>query len=37
MDIKQKIKDNMGIQKDSADKLKYWTKKHDELELAYVE
>ena len=37
MDMKQKIEDNGRIQKDSKDKLKHWRKRHDELELAYVE
>lgn len=37
MDMKQKIEDNGRIQKDSRDKLKHWSKRHEELELAYVE
>jgi structural maintenance of chromosome 4 len=37
MDIKQKIEDNQRIQKDSKDKLRHWTKRHDDLELAYIE
>jgi structural maintenance of chromosome 4 len=37
MDIKQKIEDNGRVQKDSRDKLKHWRKRHDELELSYVE
>ena len=37
MDIKQKIEDNGRIQKDSRDKFKHWNKRHEELELAYVE
>lgn len=37
MDIKQKIEDNARVQKDSKDKLRHWRKRHDELELAYVE
>ncbi len=37
MDITQKIEDNARIQKDSKDKLRHWRKRHDELELAYVE
>ena len=37
MDLKQKIDDNGKMQKDSRDKLKHWKKRHDELELAYVE
>ncbi|RSH93703.1 hypothetical protein EHS25_006350 [Saitozyma podzolica] len=37
MDIKQKIEDNQRIQKDSKDKLRHWTKRHDDLELAYID
>lgn len=37
MDIKQQIDDNTRIQKDSKDKHKHWKKRHDELELIYVE
>ena len=37
MDIKQKIEDNQRMQKDSGDKLKHWKKRHNELELAYIE
>ena len=37
MDIKQKIEDNHRLQKDSKDKLKHWRKRHDELELTYIE
>lgn len=37
MDIKQKIEDNGRIQKDSKDKMKHWKKRHDELELAYID
>jgi structural maintenance of chromosome 4 len=37
MDIKQKIEDNQKIQKDSRDKHRHWLKRHDELELQFVE
>jgi structural maintenance of chromosome 4 len=37
MDIKQKIEDNTRLQKDSKNKLEHWQKRHDELELVYVE
>lgn len=37
MDLKQKIEDNGRLQKDSRDKLKHWSKRHEELELVYVE
>ncbi|EIW71748.1 hypothetical protein TREMEDRAFT_27197 [Tremella mesenterica DSM 1558] len=37
MDYKQKIEDNSRIQKDSKDKLKHWKKRHEELELAYID
>ncbi|KAK4685041.1 structural maintenance of chromosome 4, partial [Tremellales sp. Uapishka_1] len=37
MDIKQKIEDNGRIQKDSRDKHRHWSKRHEELELAYVD
>lgn len=37
MDIKQKMEDNGRIQKDSKDKHKHWRKRHEELELVYVE
>lgn len=37
MDIKQKIEDNTRLQKDSRDKHKHWKKRHEELELVYVE
>lgn len=37
MDLKQKIDDNVRAQKDSKDRYKHWAKKHEELELAYIE
>ncbi|WRT69435.1 uncharacterized protein IL334_006421 [Kwoniella shivajii] len=37
MDIKQKIEDNARIQKDSKDKFKHWRKRHEELELVYID
>ncbi|OCF77743.1 hypothetical protein I204_01743 [Kwoniella mangroviensis CBS 8886] len=37
MDIKQKIEDNARIQKDSKDKYKHWRKRHEELELVYID
>jgi structural maintenance of chromosome 4 len=37
MDIKQKIEDNQKIQKDSRGKHEHWRKRHDELELQYIE
>lgn len=37
MEIKQKIDDNARVQKDSKDKLKHWSKRHEELELVEVE
>lgn len=37
MDLKQKIDDNARAQKDSKDKYKHWAKRHEELELAYIE
>jgi structural maintenance of chromosome 4 len=37
MDLKQKIDDNVRAQKDSKDKYKHWAKRHEELELAYIE
>lgn len=37
VDIKQKLEDNVRLQKDSKDKHRHWAKRHDELELAYVD
>ncbi|WVQ96218.1 hypothetical protein IAU59_003322 [Kwoniella sp. CBS 9459] len=37
MDIKQKIEDNGRIQKDSKDKYRHWKKRHEELELVYID
>ncbi|WWC65608.1 uncharacterized protein I303_108228 [Kwoniella dejecticola CBS 10117] len=37
MDIKQKIEDNGRLQKDSKDKHKHWRKRHEELELVYID
>lgn len=37
VDIKQKLEDNMRLQKDSKDKHRHWAKRHDELELAYID
>ncbi len=37
MEIKQKIEDNGRIQNDSKDKFKHWSRRHEELELVYVE
>ncbi|KAL1408278.1 Structural maintenance of chromosomes protein 4 [Vanrija albida] len=37
MDIKQKIEDNGRVQKDSKDKYRHWSKRHEELELAYID
>lgn len=37
MDIKQKIEDNGRVQKDSRDKLKHWKRRHEELQLTYIE
>ncbi|WVR08284.1 hypothetical protein IAU60_005331 [Kwoniella sp. DSM 27419] len=37
MDIKQKIDDNGRIQKDSKDKYKHWRKRHEDLELVYID
>ncbi|WWD20077.1 hypothetical protein CI109_104551 [Kwoniella shandongensis] len=37
MDIKQKIEDNGRIQKDSKDKYRHWRKRHEELELVYID
>lgn len=37
MDLQQKIDDNVRAQKDSQDKYKHWAKRHEELELAYIE
>ncbi|WWC93076.1 uncharacterized protein L201_008041 [Kwoniella dendrophila CBS 6074] len=37
MDIKQKMEDNARIQKDSKDKYKHWRKRHEELELVYID
>ena len=37
VDIKQKIEDNGRIQTDSKDKFKHWSRRHEELELVYVE
>ncbi|KAL7424908.1 Structural maintenance of chromosomes protein 4 [Cryptotrichosporon argae] len=37
MDIKQKIEDNGRAQKDSKDKYRHWKKRHEELELVYVD
>jgi hypothetical protein len=33
MDLKQRLEDNIRIQKESKNKLKYWQARHDELEL----
>ncbi|TXT13312.1 hypothetical protein VHUM_00679 [Vanrija humicola] len=37
MDIKQKIEDNSRVQKDSKDKYRHWSKRHEELELVYID
>ncbi|WWC73446.1 uncharacterized protein I206_107416 [Kwoniella pini CBS 10737] len=37
MDIKQKIEDNGRLQKDSKDKYKHWKKRHEDLELVYID
>lgn len=37
MDFRQKIEDNGRLQKDSKDKMKHWRKRHEDLELVYVE
>lgn len=37
VDIKQKLEDNVRLQKDSKDKYRHWAKRHDELELAYID
>ncbi|WOO77651.1 Structural maintenance of chromosome0s protein 4 [Vanrija pseudolonga] len=37
MDIKQKIEDNGRVQKDSKDKYRHWSKRHEELELVYID
>ncbi|CAD6578745.1 MAG: hypothetical protein TREMPRED_002256 [Tremellales sp. Tagirdzhanova-0007] len=37
VDIKQKIEDNGRIQTDSKDKFKHWSRRHEELELVYVD
>ncbi|KAK8849453.1 hypothetical protein IAR55_004786 [Kwoniella newhampshirensis] len=37
MDIKQKMEDNARIQKDSKDKYRHWRKRHEELELVYID
>lgn len=37
MEIKQNIEDNTRVQKDSKDKLRHWEKRHNELELVFIE
>lgn len=37
VDIKQKLEDNVRLQKDSKDKHRHWAKRHNELELAYID
>ncbi|WVQ75201.1 hypothetical protein IAR50_004812 [Cryptococcus sp. DSM 104548] len=37
MELKQKIDDSMRSQKDSKDKYKHWLKRHETLELVYID